>query len=135
MGLDMYLYRRKKFRDGDKEYNKLAANATEEVAYWRKANQIRQWLVNHTELKTDDNCKRVLITKENLINLRDDCKNVIEDPVLSEKLLPTSKGFFFGDQEYGDSYFWELEYTIEKIDEILRATDFEKEVIEYFEWW
>ena len=48
MGLDMYLHRRKKGTDGLLE---------PEVAYWRKANQIRQWFVDRTGYDADADCE------------------------------------------------------------------------------
>ena len=43
MGLDMYLFKHKKYRENDNAYNEEVGKAAEEVMYWRKANQIRSW--------------------------------------------------------------------------------------------
>ena len=49
-----------------------------EVAYWRKANQIRQWFVNHIEeFNEDDNCEYYNVTKELLERLIIDCHCVL----------------------------------------------------------
>lgn len=135
MGLDMYLYRRNKLRENDKLYNELAEIAKKEVCYWRKANQIRQWFVNHTDLHQDDNCREIELTKEELETLMEDCKSVLENHNLASKILPTASGFFFGSTNYDEYYFDDLKETVETIKEILETTDFDNEVIIYDEWW
>lgn len=127
MGLDMYMNKRLK-ADVNGKY-------AQEVAYWRKANQIRQWIVNHTEMKEDDNCEVIPMTKELLEQLVKDCKKVITSPKYASKIMPTSSGFFFGSMEYDEKYFNDLCNTIRQIEKILDTTDFVNEVIEYTEWW
>ena len=127
MGLDMYMNRRLK-TDTKGDYAK-------EVAYWRKANQIRQWIVNHTEMKKEDNCEIIPMTKELLEQLVKDCAEVIANPKCATKIMPTSSGFFFGSTEYDEWYFQDLRNTIEQVGEILETTDFVNEVVEYTEWW
>lgn len=135
MGLDMYLFRRKKFRENDPEFNELAADKRKEVCYWRKANEIRGWFVEHTGLKEDDNCRYIELNKELLEELRDDCLFVLENKNRADEVIPTTSGFFFGSTEYDEGYFEDLRYTLRKVDEILDTTDFDTEVIEYTDWW
>jgi hypothetical protein len=123
MGLDMYLEKRKV---NSKKY--------EEIAYWRKANQIREWFNYHLENGVE-NCKHTLVSKEDLEQLLEDCKKVLEDHTLAEDLLPTSDGFFFGSTDYDEWYFEDLEETVKMLEQILKETDFENEVIYYYEWW
>ena len=70
MGLDMYIYRREK---------------GEEVAYWRKANAILQWIADHVAEGEIENCEEYRLTKEDLINLRDTCLKVLSKPELEYK--------------------------------------------------
>ena len=135
MGLDMYLFKRKKFREGDDAYNELVKEMSEEVMYWRKANQIRSWIVNNTIYEDDWNCEEVELTKETLEKLKADCEAVMDDPIKARTLFPTSKGFFFGSTDYDEWYFSELETTAKEIGHILEDTDFENETIYYTEWW
>jgi len=135
MGLDMCLLKRKKFRENDDAYNALARKASEELMHWGKANQIRQWFVNHTELQRSDNNRYIPLAKETLISLRDDCNKVCANHELAEELMPTSSGYYFGAADYDDVYFSRLEYTAECIDEILEYVDFETEDIDYYESW
>ena len=135
MGLDMFLFRQKKFREGDDAYNELVKETSEEVMYWRKANQIRSWIVNNTIYEDDWNCERVELTKETLEKLKADCETVMDDPSKARKIFPTSAKFFFGSTDYDEWYFNELETTAKEIEIILKETDFENEIIYYTEWW
>jgi len=127
MGLDMYMNRRLK-TDVNGEYAK-------EVAYWRKANQVRQWIVDHTEMQKEDNCEIIPMTKELLEQLVKDCEEVLANPERASEIMPTSSGFFFGGTEYDEWYFENLRDTIQQVKEILDHTDFDTEVVEYTEWW
>lgn len=126
MGLDMYLQKR------DKNTGKIVDN---EVMYWRKANQIREWIVSNAGYDRMNNCVEFPLSKETLIRLRDDCKRVIDNKELAREILPTRSGFFFGDTEYDDWYFDDIRTTYVELKEILRTTDFDKYEILYFEWW
>ena len=126
MGLDMYM------KTVDKTTGKTING---EVAYWRKANQIRNWIVRNTNYPEDGNLIDHRLTKEQLESLVLDCKRVLLDRSLAPELLPTQAGFFFGDTAYDDWYYEELESTIEKVEDVLNMTDFETQDIYYKEWW
>lgn len=119
MGLDMYMFKRKK--------------AVEEVAYWRKANQVREWFANTLENFHDNGDTPV--TREELEELVDTCKKVLSNHELASELLPTSAGFFFGSQAYDDGYFYDLEITVEMLTKIIEETDWETEEVLYSEWY
>lgn len=127
MGLDMYLERR---AAGAGE----SAN-TEEVFYWRKANHIRRWIIDHTGYCDEDNCVYYVLTKADLEQLLKDCKAVKEDHSLAESVLPTMDGFFFGSTDYDKWYFDDINNTIDGLETILDETDFDKEEICYYEWY
>jgi hypothetical protein len=40
--------------------------------------------------------------------------------VLSDAILPTKSGFFFGNTEYDEYYYNEVKYTIEILEEIIK---------------
>ena len=115
MGLDMYVYRNDK-----------------EVAYWRKANQIRGWFARHASI---ENCESTPLTKEMLIELVDDCKAVINNHSLARFILPTTDGFFFGSQAYDDWYYHDLTQTVSMLEPIINETDWDNDDVSYFEWW
>lgn len=135
MGLDMYLFKHNKFKNNNDEHKAEIRNLSEEVCYWRKANQIRDWMVRHTDLDVNDNCEYVEVTADILEKLKEDCSAVLSDHSLADKIMPTSSGFFFGDTKYDNWYFEDLRFTVDKINSILSHTDFNTEMIEYTEWW
>ena len=104
-----------------------------ELAYWRKANQIREWFSNNLEDFNDNGETKV--AKEDLENLIEVCREVSEDHNKASELLPYSEGFFFGGTEYDEYYFEQIEETIEQINSVLETTDWDKEEIYYWEWY
>lgn len=137
----------------------------EEIGYWRKANAIHNWFVENVQNGVDDCgeyevsksdlkellslCKEV---KDNSVLVDGEIKNgyifkdgvetpiyedgkYIEDPTIAMELLPCSSGFFFGSQEYDEWYLQDIEYTIDKIETILKETDFNNEIIIYSASW
>lgn len=157
MGLDMYLIKRKKNDDMDFSFN--------EVAYWRKANQIHNWFVKNIQNGVDD-CGLYEVSRQQLQELLIDCYTVLdmaacdlqemngglrkidgewkEERIMGRKItnpgvvadiLPTTSGFFFGSTEYDEWYLRDIENTIEQINTILDETDFEEDVILYTSSW
>lgn len=106
MGLDMYLY--------EKEVH--------EVAYWRKANAIHGWIINHTN--AIDDCTPISLTKQDLIDLRDTCLQVLEtnDADFAEEMLPPAAGFFFGSNAIDEGYWADVKETAEKLTEIINQS-------------
>lgn len=71
----------------DEEETAYVIKGEYEVAYWRKANQIRQWFVNHIEeFNEDDNGEYYEVTEELLRKLITDCMSVL----LSNKKIEIS---------------------------------------------
>lgn len=77
MGLDQYLVKKRK--DLKKEYK----NFEYEEAYWRKANQIHKWFVDKVQNGVDD-CEYYEVSKEQIEELLDTCKEVISKSKLVE---------------------------------------------------
>jgi hypothetical protein len=123
MGLDMYLVKKTYVKNWDYMSSEQRHTVTvtgpsashikpervreivEEVGYWRKANAIHQWFVTHCQEGTDD-CRDAYVSKDQLEELRDLCRRVLNKDVTPELALPTQSGFFFGGTEY-DDYYWE----------------------------
>jgi hypothetical protein len=136
MGLDMYLNKKtyvknwdymsedekhKVIVDGKRSKEIKAERITyieEEVAYWRKANQIHNWFVQNVQ-NGNDNCGSYYVSVEELEKLLESCKAVLEDNSKAKELLPSQAGFFFGPTEYDEWYFKDLENTIEMVGGIL----------------
>jgi len=153
MGLDMYLNRRKyignKWKKPEEQATIIAkdvdqakvSEVVEEVGYWRKANAIHKWFVDHVQNGNDD-CKEYHVTNEQIKELLDavttvlvtaklvkgkvcngytfkDGKEipmledgmVIQDPIVAQTVLPTTKGFFFGGTDYDEYYVEDLKET------------------------
>ena len=90
-----------------------------EYAYWRKANQIHRWFVD-TVQDGIDNCGSYEVTGEQLMDLTDLCKQVLNKRTtdFADATLPTCAGFFFGSTDYDDYYFEELEDTLKQLAEV-----------------
>lgn len=110
MGLDMYL-------------SAGAGESTVEVGYWRKANAVHGWFVDHCADGVDD-CEPMRVTRSALESLNDDCEKALAMPAQAPKVLPTRAGSFFGSTEYDDDYREDLEQTKQIIAKAL-ATDYQ----------
>ena len=149
--------------DDEKKYGRKSIISY--LADWRKANQIHRWFVENVQDGNDDCeiyevskeqleelltlCKIVL---ENSKLIDAQVKNgqtyvdgewvdnyedgqVIENNVIARKLLPTASGFFFGSTEYDQWYLEDIKHTIAVLEDCLRDTDFEHEVVMYSSSW
>ena len=111
MGLDMYLYGSKdEYKQFDYDIGHRVIR--EEIGYWRKANQIHHWFVENIQ-DGIDNCAEYHVSKANLTELKNICEEVLENHSLAETLLPSQEGFFFGETDYDEYYFQDLEDTIQ----------------------
>lgn len=138
MGLDMYLYRKTFIYTGDyikeSEQEKVIVTkggehhpyiknerikyVVEEVGYWRKANQIHKWFVDNVQNGVD-NCGEYLVKEDQLANLLETCKLILDkDPSKASVLLPVQSGFFFGSTDYDQYYFKDLENTVKIIESL-----------------
>jgi hypothetical protein len=171
MGLDMYLERRtyvkrwehKKDEEqfgvsvqrGGKPFPDIkpegVTGVVEELMYWRKANHIHAWFVDHCGDGNDDG-REIYVSKERLQELLETCEKVIEasklvegevyngktykdgewkvnridgkvieDSSIAEELLPTRSGFFFGCTEYDKYYLGEVVRTRDMLKDELSA--------------
>lgn len=177
MGLDMYLYRKTYVQSFDAEkkdivtqvkvvdkQNKYGINPdkvvyiTEEVGYWRKANQIHNFFIKQTG--KEDNCEPIRIPIGILRNLYERCKailkdntqekeeiyqdlkgeekvrtvKVLKDDTKAKELLPTCDGPFFGSMAYGEWYVEDLERTIEILEPLINSEDGWSEFIYEASW-
>ena len=129
MGLDMYLYADKyvsNYRYSQSAESEIVSTLTEIVGlplstdsphfmvsecvmYWRKANAVHSWFVANVQDGVDE-CQRSYVSKENLRDLLQACKD--------DNLEPVS-GFFFGSTEKDSWYYDDLKRTIEFLETIL----------------
>lgn len=127
MGLDMFLsgiiYYPAKYDENGKKLEKRKIISILEID-WRKANHIHNWFVNNVQFGQDD-CNAYDVSYTQLKKLRDVCEEVIEFPKKAKELLPTKEGFFFGQYEYDEFYFKEIEYTINQINRLLNEEEYD----------
>lgn len=126
MGLDMYLFRRKKGSAELPEHEQI---------YWRKANQIRRWIVDHAGYPPQANCEPFVLTKDVLNRLIDDSIRVLVDHDIAVDVMPTSDGFFFGNTDIFEWYFQQLAETVRDVSALIAGTNFDEEEIVYYEWY
>lgn len=140
MGLDMYLTKRYCVKNWEhftaERYEvtitkggepaaipvKDIESVTVEAAYWRKANQIHAWFVRHVQ-EGIDNCAEYYVSGERLGELLGLVRQVLQEHSLARELLPTQEGYFFGDTDYGESYFTDLEDTKRMLEAVLGVGD------------
>jgi hypothetical protein len=146
MGLDMYLNAKRFiwFREEDLSAA-ISAHFPElkdrrvkqievEAIYWRKANAIHKWFVDNVQAGKDD-CGNYWVSREQLVELRDTCRRVLDFRHLATGQLPPSEGFFFGSTEVDEYYFQDLETTAAQIDSILEDFPVEDWEFEYHSSW
>lgn len=122
----------------------------ESVAYWRKANAIHKWFVENVQKGVDDCgnyyvskddlekllnvCKEVkekAVIKKGMIQNGTKMENGEWKPVYEEgeyiengdeleAILPTESGFFFGSTAYDQWYMMDIDYTIKRLEELLK---------------
>lgn len=145
MGLDMYLTAKRylsSHRDEDKEISQkvnqmigvdgnpekrfggsslVVKEVSVDAMYWRKANAIHGWFVENCQGGVDE-CQQSYVPREKLVELRDLCKDILENPDAErdEDLEPT-QGFFFGSYEKDEWYWQDLKNTVEGITSALES--------------
>lgn len=141
MGLDMYLFRVDLANEGSGDQTKY-----EEVAYWRKANQIHAWFVNNFQEGKDECKPSSMITLDDLLDLRSLCQAVLsfknnkDQPYYkwqdtAQIVLPSRSGFFFGGTEYDENYLYDIELTVKQINEIEASHEAERHAYFYESSW
>lgn len=147
MGLDMYLngkrYISKWMRETDEQVAEAIAEqlpelknrkgryddgppvkeVTIEAGYWRKANAIHRWFVEHVQ-EGKDNCAAYYVDRDKLIELKETCERVLAFRHLAVELLPPQAGFFFGSTDVDEHYWADLQHTVDIINDCLSLPEF-----------
>lgn len=111
-----------------------------EVAYFRKVNLLVEYF------EYEDDCSDMVVTKEQLQELVEKCKYLIEfakeHPAGSDEFeekasvtLPTQSGFFFGSTSYDEWYLKDLESIVKRLTPVVEETDFDRYDIIFHCWW
>ena len=104
------------------------------VITWRKCNQIHKYF--DTVCSGVDNLEECPVTLNDLKHLRETCKKVLDakSEKVSRQLLPHTMGCFFGSYDYDKWYYEELEWTMDRLDDIIsKHTD--GDYYTYCAWW
>lgn len=88
-----------------------------EIGRWRKAGQIHRWFVENVQEGRDD-CGDYWVSREQLQELLERVKAVLEDNSKALELLPP-KRFFLGFTLTGCEYYQQLEDTKEMLEKVL----------------
>lgn len=116
MGLDMYIYEVK----------------PKGVCYWRKFNALHAYIVDKYG-EGEDDCKPIWLGAEEIKDIIKLLKEVQSDHNKANELLPTSKGFFFGSQEYDEWYFQNIDDAIGQL-EALNLSNHDVEYLYQASW-
>ena len=132
MGLDMYLTREHyaknfDFMSADERWAisisgpeeidvSKVVSISEEIHCWYGARSIHQWFVENVQ-GGEDNCARYWVSVEQLQELAENCRRVLEDPSLAKELLPPADAFFFGPTPT-EEYLEELRDTLAAIKDL-----------------
>lgn len=131
MGLDMFLDGCKFLdEDGnllkDEDGKKITIKTLEK--YWRKANAIHYWFVDNVQYG-EDNCLPHCCEIDTLIELRDTCKEVLNDNSKAQELLPAYEESSFGNDDHNEWYFEYIKNTYEELNRIIKENKYD-----YFEY-
>lgn len=113
MGLDMWLTAKAR-QAGDSTLP--VVDGAQEVAYWRKANQIHGWFVDNVQGGVDE-CQESPVSRRQLETLRQLCMEALDTK--NPNLLAPRSGFFFGGTEIDEWYWRDLMYTINQLNKAL----------------
>lgn len=92
------------------------------VMYWRKANAVHKWFVD-TQADGMDNCQPIDVSTESLKELVDLCEQALANKDNPGEYLPSEEGFFFGGTDYDVYYFEGLEYTRDRLKELIKTME------------
>jgi hypothetical protein len=95
------------------------------ATYWRKANAIHGWFVDHCQDGVDE-CQDSPVHPEQLAALHSTCEKALAayregDLGTALEMLPPRAGFFFGTPEIDEWWVQDAEWTVQEIERIITA--------------
>lgn len=124
-----------------KKAETCSVEKSEEVMYWRKGYEFQEWFVNNTNYPSDANLYEHPITREDLEQLVDNCKEVlgVYADVVDDKLGVTEfiQNYFPSYRERDLGFFIDVERTIKTLEWVLGDENYsaDKGEFVYYEWW
>lgn len=77
----------------------------------------------------------MFVDRKQLAELADVCDEVLKDISCAAELLPTASGFFFGSTDYDDRYQRNLQYTRDRLRDLLARPELEGWDFQYHSSW
>ena len=124
-----------------KKVETCSIEESEEVMYWRKDFEFQEWFVNNTNYPPGANLYEHPITREDLEQLVDNCKEVssVYADVVDDKLGVTEfiQNYFPSYRERDLGFFIDVNRTIETLESVLGDENYsaDKGEFVYYEWW
>lgn len=122
------------------------------LCYWGSSTAILNWFVKNVQCGVNDD-KWHAVSSEDLEILKSTCETVIanselplsgplddesyysqliKNPTVAKELLPIADGS--RKEEYNGRYLMQLKYTVEKLEKVLKETDFDKVTVFFNSW-
>lgn len=138
MGLDSYLF--------------LKGKQSQEMCYWRKANEIHRFFTEKALDCNEDNCVEIPCNLDDLEELEEYCKIILNASKNNSEIvyedahwncwqdfamdyLPRTSGFFFGSTEYDEWYLHDLEKTLDMFNDMKNQGHWNEENDFYYYAW
>ena len=116
----------------DSEKNPLPYEELEDRWIGRKENHIQSYIEG--EVGDVENCDYLFLEREHIEKLVERLQRVKDDHTQAGVLLPTQAGFFYGNTDYDEFYFEDIEAELKEFREILDSWDDTKRYA-YWAWW
>ncbi|EOI2259035.1 hypothetical protein [Enterobacter cloacae] len=123
MGLDIFFFEQAKSAPDDGRYTR--------VGYFRKVNPLLNWVDKHVGLVHNEVLSEV--TKAHLQALLSDLQSLTPDNCGA--VYPTTDGCFYGDTDYGETYWQDVRAVARWVKETLDTFDFERDRLMFYAWW
>lgn len=100
---------------------------------FRKRNWLIPWVEKTIAIEVE-NCETYLLTKEQVHDLLSDIDTVLEDHDKASEILPIQSGFFYGNTDYDEWYFADLEDAKTRLTELYNDL-LDGETVSFWCWW
>ena len=101
--------------------------------YFRKVNFLIPFVESKIGHELDD-CETAELSVEDMADLVERCKTVLDDHGKANDLLPTQCGFFFGSTAYDEWYFKDVQQVYDDASELLNEMT-EGDTASFWAWW
>jgi len=100
--------------------------------YWRKFNALHVWFVKHVQ-KGIDECEAHIVTLDHLKKLEKTLANLTKEN--AHKVLPAKSGYFFGNTDYDEWYWNDVEETKKLVKRLINEVNHKERTLIYQSSW